>query len=333
MVCDAAGKVVEGRWRPSSDTPTHLVLYQAFPHLGGIVHTHSPEATAWAQAGQDIPLYGTTHADYFYGPVPCARALSDEEIASDYERNTGLVMVETVRERGLNPVHVPAMLCFSHGAFAWGKDAAEAVVPRWRAGRAGPPRALYQANRPAGSAGRRRRCGTSISTANTGNRPITDKNKHAAGKRGKRMEEDAFKAVHTIAQGYQTGDFRPLFTLLSEDCSWESQWRFDRLAGRDAVIAYYRGKGKTLREGGDSVHCDIVVLLDHSGLKPGEEPPSFYREGKLCVLVSQTINGEAVQTLIVPTSNAQGLINRIDICIPGAYRFKKTEENGGVSSL
>ena len=127
VVCDAAGKVVEGRRRPSSDTPTHLTLYQAFPHLGGIVHTHSPEATAWAQAGMDIPLYGTTHADYFHGTVPCARPLSDEEIAEDYERNTGLVMIETIRERGLNPAHVPAMLCYSHGAFAWGKDAAEAV--------------------------------------------------------------------------------------------------------------------------------------------------------------------------------------------------------------
>jgi hypothetical protein len=147
------------------------------------------------------------------------------------------------------------------------------------------------------------------------------------------MDENAIRAVHTIARGYQTGDFRPLFTLLAEDCSWESQWRFDRLAGRDAVIDYYRGKGKTLRESGDCVHCDIVTLLDHSGLKPGEEPPAFYQEGRLCVLMSQTINGESVQTLIVPGINAQGLIDRIDLCIPGAYRYKKAEENGGISGL
>ena len=128
VVCDLTGKVVEGRWRPSSDTPTHVILDKTFPEIGGIVHTHSPEATAWAQAGMDIPLYGTTHADHFFGPVPCARRLTDAEIHGDYELNTGLVMIETVRARGLNVLHVPAMLCFSHGAFAWGKDAAAAVM-------------------------------------------------------------------------------------------------------------------------------------------------------------------------------------------------------------
>jgi L-ribulose-5-phosphate 4-epimerase len=127
VVCDLDGKVVKGRWRPSSDAPTHLALYREFPDIGGIVHTHSPEATAWAQAGLDIPLYGTTHADYFFGPVPCARALTAEEIAGDYERNTGLVMIETLRQRGLDPAHVPAMLCLSHGSFAWGRDVMEAV--------------------------------------------------------------------------------------------------------------------------------------------------------------------------------------------------------------
>jgi len=128
VVCDLSGKVMEGRWRPSSDTPTHLVLYRTFPEIGGIVHTHSPEATAWAQAGMDIPLYGTTHADHFSGPVPCARKLTDDEIAGDYELNTGLVMIETIRERNINVLHIPAMLCFSHGVFAWGKDAALAVM-------------------------------------------------------------------------------------------------------------------------------------------------------------------------------------------------------------
>ena len=121
------GKVVEGRWKPSSDTKTHLELYKAFPGVGGIVHTHSPHAVAWAQAGRDIPAYGTTHADYFYGPVPCARDLTAQEINEGYEANTGHVIVETFREREVDPVHVPAVICRSHGPFTWGKDAAQAV--------------------------------------------------------------------------------------------------------------------------------------------------------------------------------------------------------------
>ena len=122
-----SGERVEGTLNPSSDTPTHLELYRAVPALGGVVHTHSTHAVAWAQARMDLICYGTTHADYFYGAVPCTRELTAEEIDAGYEANTGKVIVETFREQGLDPVHVPAVLCASHGPFAWGKDPAQAV--------------------------------------------------------------------------------------------------------------------------------------------------------------------------------------------------------------
>ena len=121
------GRTVEGALNPSSDTKTHLELYRAFPEVGGIVHTHSAYAVAWAQAGQDIPCYGTTHADYFYGPIPCARHLRQAELEEDYEKNTGRIIVETFRGRGLDPAAVPGVICHSHGPFTWGKDAAQAV--------------------------------------------------------------------------------------------------------------------------------------------------------------------------------------------------------------
>ena len=127
VVLDLDGKVVDGKLNPSSDTKTHLELYKAFPEIGGIVHTHSPYAVGWAQAGRDIPAYGTTHADYFYGPVPCCRSLTEQEVEEDYERNTGLVIVETFRQRELDPVHVPGAICRNHGPFTGGKDAAQAV--------------------------------------------------------------------------------------------------------------------------------------------------------------------------------------------------------------
>ena len=125
VVMNLSGERVEGRLNPSSDTATHLELYRAYPEIGGVVHTHSPMATSWAQAGRGIPCYGTTHADYFYGEIPCARNLTEEEIEDGYERNTGLVIVETME--GKNPMHVPGILCKNHGPFTWGKDAAEAV--------------------------------------------------------------------------------------------------------------------------------------------------------------------------------------------------------------
>ena len=127
MVLDLDGRIIEGNLNPSSDTKTHLELYKAYPEIGGIVHTHSPCAVGWAQAGRDIPAFGTTHADYFYGSIPCARELTPEEVEEDYERNTGKVIIETFGERGLNPSHVPAVICRSHGPFAWGVDAKQAV--------------------------------------------------------------------------------------------------------------------------------------------------------------------------------------------------------------
>ena len=127
VVMDLDGNKVEGKYKPSSDTPTHLELYKRYEDIGGVVHTHSPEATSWAQAGRSIPLYGTTHADYFYGDVPCTRALTTEEIQDDYEGNTGKVIIETFEERHLNPIYVPGVVCMNHGPFTFGKDANEAV--------------------------------------------------------------------------------------------------------------------------------------------------------------------------------------------------------------
>ncbi len=127
VVMDLNGNKIEGEYRPSSDTPTHLELYKRYKEIGGIVHTHSPEATSWAQAVRSIPLYGTTHADYFYGEIPCARSLTPEEVEEAYETNTGKVIIETFESLGMNPMHTPAILCANHGPFTWGKDAAEAV--------------------------------------------------------------------------------------------------------------------------------------------------------------------------------------------------------------
>lgn len=127
VVMDLEGNQIEGKYHPSSDTATHLELYKKYPEIGGVVHTHSQAATAWAQAGRSIPLYGTTHADYFYGEIPCARSLTPEEIDTAYEKNTGIVIIETFEKLGLNPMYTPGVLCINHGPFTWGKDAFEAV--------------------------------------------------------------------------------------------------------------------------------------------------------------------------------------------------------------
>lgn len=125
VVVDIDGNRVEGRLNPSTDLPTHLEIYKAYPEVGGVVHTHSAHATAWAQAGRGIPFYGTTHADYFYGEIPCTRELRRDEVETDYEKNTGLVIVETIGDR--EPLAMPGALVKSHGVFSWGSDAANAV--------------------------------------------------------------------------------------------------------------------------------------------------------------------------------------------------------------
>jgi len=127
VVMDLNGNKVEGHYKPSSDTPTHLELYKAFPEIGGIVHTHSSYATSWAQAGRGIPCYGTTHADYMYGEIPCVRCLTKEEIEGAYEENTGHLIVNSFKEMDRDVMAVPAVLCKNHGPFAWGKDAHDAV--------------------------------------------------------------------------------------------------------------------------------------------------------------------------------------------------------------
>ena len=127
VVVNLEGEVVEGDYRPSSDTPTHVVLYNRFQEIGGVVHTHSPWATSWAQAGRGIPCYGTTHADYLYGQVPCVRTLTKEEIETAYEKNTGVLIADEFERLAVDYLATPAVLCKNHCPFTWGKDAKEAV--------------------------------------------------------------------------------------------------------------------------------------------------------------------------------------------------------------
>lgn len=127
VITDLEGNVVEGELNPSSDLKTHLELYKAFPEVGGVVHTHSEEAVAWAQAGRDIVSYGTTHADYFYGDIPCARSLTEEEVNSAYEKETGTVIIETFKQRNIDPNYIPGIVVRNHGPFTWGKTPEDAV--------------------------------------------------------------------------------------------------------------------------------------------------------------------------------------------------------------
>ena len=122
-----SGKVVEGKYKPSSDTPTHLELYRAFAEIGGVTHTHSTCAVSFAQAGMGIPALGTTHADYFYGDIPCTRALTEQEVEEAYEVNTGRVIIETIREKGYDPMAIPGIVVKNHGPFTWGKDGTQSV--------------------------------------------------------------------------------------------------------------------------------------------------------------------------------------------------------------
>lgn len=127
VVTDLEGKIIDGNLNPSSDLMTHIELYKAYPDIGGVVHTHSTEAVGWAQAGRDIPLYGTTHADYFYGSIPAARSLTEQEIDTAYEKETGRVIIETLKEKGCDYKAVPGIVVRNHGPFTWGQSPEEAV--------------------------------------------------------------------------------------------------------------------------------------------------------------------------------------------------------------
>ncbi len=131
VVTDLDGKIVEGALRPSSDLPTHAALYRAFPSVGGVAHTHSEYATAWAQARKSIPCFGTTHADYFHGPIPVTEAMSDKEINGEYEANTAVAIIRAFKSNALDPVSIPAVLVANHGPFAWGDSATKAAENAW----------------------------------------------------------------------------------------------------------------------------------------------------------------------------------------------------------
>lgn len=198
----ASGKVVEGSKKPSSDTPTHLALYRRYAEIGGIVHTHSRHATIWSQAGLDLPAWGTTHADYFYGAIPCTRQMTAAEINGEYEYQTGKVIIETFEERGRSPAQIPAVLVHSHGPFAWGKNAADAVhnavVLEECAYMACSRASLHHSSLPC-----KTNCWISTTCVSMGPMPITGSNLSRRGFIAPTLRIDMFLAVTSLPRSWR----------------------------------------------------------------------------------------------------------------------------------
>lgn len=198
----ATGKVVEGRKKPSSDTPTHLALYRRYAEIGGIVHTHSRHATIWSQAGLDLPAWGTTHADYFYGAIPCTRQMTAEEINGEYEYQTGEVIIKTFEERGLNPAQIPAVLVHSHGPFAWEKTPPMRCITPW-CWKSAPIWACSRASLHRSSLRCKTNCWISTTCVNMGPMPITGSNPSRRGFIAPALRIDMFLAVTSLPRSWR----------------------------------------------------------------------------------------------------------------------------------